>query len=495
MTTALDRLVDYAISHDLIEASERTYRLNVLYGAFCPDGGVPAIGDYQGKSIQGLLDFLCDEAVRLGRITDTQGNRDRFDSLLMGLVAESPSHISRKFYDLYQQSPKEATDWFYRFCRDVNYIRTERVARDVRWNAQTQYGTLELSINLSKPEKDPRDIAAAGKTVSSNYPACALCVENVGYVGSATQQARQNLRIIPITVNEEAWGLQYSPYVYYDEHCIVLNQEHKPMRIDAAVFDKLFDFIGLFPHYFVGSNADLPIVGGSILSHEHFQGGIHELPMAKAPMERSLTFADYPQVTAGIVKWPMSVIRLQSYDRKALSKLAARILAAWREYTDESAFVFSHTDGEPHNTITPIARMREGQYELDLVLRNNITTPEHPLGVFHPHANLHHIKKENIGLIEVQGLAVLPARLRQEWEMLKRVYISGDSFADHPQTASHATWMQDVMERRTDLTVDTFDMVIQEEIAHVFEQVLEDAGVFKRNQEGQQAFLRFVSKV
>ncbi len=495
MTTALDRLVDYAISHGLIDVSERTYRLNLLYGAFCPDGGVPDMGDCESQSIQGLLDFLCNEAVRLGRIADTQGNRDRFDSLLMGLVSESPSHVTRQFYNLYEQSPKTATDWFYRFSRDVNYIRAERVARDVRWDAQTQYGTLELSINLSKPEKDPRDIAAAGKTASVNYPACALCVENEGYVGSATQQARQNLRIIPITVNNEAWGFQYSPYVYYDEHCIVLNAEHKPMRIDAAVFDKLFDFIGLFPHYFVGSNADLPIVGGSILSHEHFQGGIHELPMAKAPIETPLTFPEYPQVTGGIVKWPMSVIRLQSQDRKVLSKLAARILAAWREYTDESAFVFSHTDGEAHNTITPIARMREGQYELDLVLRNNITTQEHPPGVFHLHAHLHHIKKENIGLIEVQGLAVLPARLRQEWEMLRQVYVSGGSFAAHPQTASHEAWMLEIMKRRTDLTPETFDAVIKEEIAHVFEQVLEDAGVFKRNQDGQAAFLRFVSKI
>lgn len=495
MATALDRLVDYAISHDLIDASERTYRLNGLYGAFCPDGGVPDVADCQEQSIQGLLNFLCDEAVRLGRIVDTQGNRDRFDSLLMGLIAESPVHITRRFFDLYEQSPKAATDWFYRFSRDVNYIRAERVARDVRWEAQTQYGTLELSINLSKPEKDPRDIAAAGKTASVNYPACALCVENEGYVGSAAQQARQNLRIIPITVQDEAWGLQYSPYVYYDEHCIILNQNHKPMRIDAAVFDKLFDFIGLFPHYFVGSNADLPIVGGSILSHEHFQGGIHELPMAKASIETPLTFADYPQITAGIVKWPMSVIRLQSKDRKALSQLAARILNAWRGYTDESAFVFSHTDGEPHNTITPIARMREGQYELDLVLRNNITTQEHPLGVFHPHAHLHHIKKENIGLIEVQGLAILPARLRQEWDMLKQVYISGGSFAALPQTASHQAWMQEIIERRTDLSADTFDAVIKEEIAHVFEQVLEDAGVFKRNEDGQKAFLRFIEKV
>lgn len=495
MATAIDRLVDYAISRALIDAGERTYRLNCLYGAFCPDGGVPDIADCQDKSIQGLLDFLCDEAVRLGRIADTQGNRDRFDSLLMGLVAESPAHVKRRFFDLYEQSPQTATDWFYQFSRDINYIRTERVACDVRWAAQTKYGTLELSINLSKPEKDPRDIAAAGKTVSVNYPACALCVENEGYVGSATQQARQNLRIIPITIQDEVWGLQYSPYVYYDEHCIVLNRNHKPMRIDDAVFDKLFDFIDIFPHYFVGSNADLPIVGGSILSHEHFQGGIHELPMAKAPIETPLTFADYPQIKAGIVKWPMSVLRLQSKDRKALSRLAARILAAWREYTDESAFLFNQTNGEPHNTITPIARMREGQYELDLVLRNNITTKEHPLGVFHPHANLHHIKKENIGLIEVQGLAVLPARLRQEWEMLKQVYVNGGSFADYPQTASHQTWMQEIIEKRTDLTADTFDTVIKEEIAHVFEQVLEDAGVFKRNAEGQEAFLRFISNI
>ena len=495
MITAIDRLVDYALSRQLIEACERRYRTNLLYGAFCVDGGVPQIGDTQTDSLQSLLDFLCDEAVRIGRIADTSGSRDRFDSLLMGLVMESPAVIIKRFAMLYKQLPQDATDWFYQVSRDSNYIRSERVAKDVRWDAQTEYGRLELSINLSKPEKDPRDIAAAGKATSVSYPACALCADNEGYAGSVTQQARQNLRIIPLSIHGEEWGMQYSPYVYYDEHCIVLNMEHKPMRIDAAIFDKLLDFIDQFPHYFIGSNADLPIVGGSILSHEHFQGGRHVLPMANAAMETPVVFDKHKNITAGIVKWPMSVLRLQGKDRKELATLAAEVLAAWREYSDESAFIFSQTDGEDHNTITPIARMRGDLYELDLVLRNNITTPQHPLGVFHPHAHLHHIKRENIGLIEVQGLAVLPSRLCKEIEMLSNVYREGGDFSSLPETAPHAEWMADVLMRRQDLTVNNFDQIIKEEIAVVFSQVLEDAGVFKRNEAGKNAFLRFLSTV
>ncbi len=495
MYTAIDRLVDYAISRDLIDSCERRYRTNLLYGAFCPDGGVPQIDDCETDSIQTLLYFLCDEAVRLDRIADTGGSRDRFDSLLMGMLTESPSVIIKRFYQLYQQSPEKATDWFYKLSRDTNYIRTERVARDVRWDAQTEYGTLELSINLSKPEKDPRDIATAGKMASVSYPACALCAENEGYAGSATQQARQNLRIIPMHIHGEEWGLQYSPYVYYDEHCILLNMAHKPMRIDHAVFDKLFDFVEQFPHYFIGSNADLPIVGGSILSHEHFQGGRHTLPMAVAKVETPVIFDKYPEVKAGIVKWPMSVLRLQGNDRTKLTELASTVLAAWREYTDELTFIFCETDGERHNTITPIARMRDGQYELDLVLRNNITTAEHPLGVFHPHAHLHHIKKENIGLIEVQGLAILPARLRKELDMLHKVYLENGKFADIPETAAHAEWMDEILMRRTDITTDNFDAIIKEEVAQVFSQVLEDAGVFKRDAAGKAGFLRFLSTI
>lgn len=495
MINAIDRLIDYALSCGLIETCERKYRTNLLYGAFCPDGGVPEIGDFQTDSIQALLNYLCDEAVRLNRIADTAGSRDRFDSLLMGLVTEAPAVVIKRFNELYEQSPKKATDWFYKLSRDVNYIRTERVAKDVRWDAQTEYGKLELSINLSKPEKDPRDIAAAGKAAAVSYPACALCAENEGYAGSATQQARQNLRIIPLSICNEEWGMQYSPYVYYDEHCIVLNAAHKPMRIDAVVFDKLFDFVDQFPHYFVGSNADLPIVGGSILSHEHFQGGCHVLPMANAKIETAVIFDEYPGIQAGIVKWPMSVLRLQGKDRRVLADVAAKVLAVWRKYSDESVFIFSETDGEMHNTITPIARMRGDLYELDLVLRNNITTPEHPLGVFHPHAHLHHIKKENIGLIEVQGLAVLPSRLRNEMEMLSRVYQAGGSFADYPETAAHAAWMEELVARRPDLTAESFDEIIKQEIALVFSQVLEDAGVYKRDQEGKNAFLRFLSHV
>ncbi len=495
MPTAIDRLVDYAISCDLIDSCERRYRTNLLYGAFCLDGGVPQLEDCETDSIQALLDFLCDEAVRLDRIADTGGSRDRFDSLLMGMLTESPSVIIKRFYQLYQQSPEKATDWFYKLSRDVNYIRAERVAKDVRWDAQTKYGKLELSINLSKPEKDPRDIAAAGKAVSLSYPACALCAENEGYAGSATQQARQNLRIIPLQIQGEEWGMQYSPYVYYDEHCILLNMAHKPMRIDNAVFDKLFDFVEQFPHYFVGSNADLPIVGGSILSHEHFQGGRHTLPMAVAQMETPVVFDEYSDVKAGIVKWPMSVLRLQGNDRTKLAELASKVLSAWREFTDESVFIFSETDGEKHNTITPIARMRDGQYELDLVLRNNITTAEHPLGVFHPHAHLHHIKKENIGLIEVQGLAILPARLCMELDMLRKVYLENGKFTDTPETAAHAEWMSEILMRRTDITADNFDEIIKEEIAQVFSQVLEDAGVFKRDAAGKAGFLRFLATI
>ena len=492
MANAIDRLVDYAVREGLCPECERLYRTNLLYGVFCPDGGVPEVGDCEAESLQALLDGLCDEAVRLGRIADTQASRDRFDTALMGALTPAPGVVIADFERRYQKSPEAATDAFYALCRKNNYIRTERVARDLRWDAPSRYGTLEISINRSKPEKDPRDIAAAGKAAASGYPACALCAQNEGYAGSLTQPARQNLRIIPLRLAGDEWGLQYSPYVYYDEHCIVLNRRHQPMRIDDAVFDKLLDFVRLFPHYFVGSNADLPIVGGSILSHEHFQGGRHELPMARARLAREIFFAEFPSVSAHTLFWPMSVVRLTSENRTELVALAQRILSLWRGYSDESAQILAASGNEIHNTITPIARRRGAAWELDLVLRNNRTSPEFPAGIFHPHEPLHHIKKENIGLIEVMGLAVLPARLVSEMAALREVFLARGDYAARPETALHADWMREVESRHPEMTGENCEAILREEIGRVFALVLEDAGVFKQTEVGQAAFARFL---
>ena len=411
----------------------------------------------------------------------------------MGAVTPRPSDVIETFRSLYGESPEKATDWFYQFSQDTNYIRATRVAKDIRWSVPSEFGDIDISINLSKPEKDPRDIAAAKTAKQSAYPKCQLCLENEGYAGRMDHPARQNHRIIPVTINESHWGFQYSPYVYYNEHCIVLNGEHVPMKIDRAAFRKLFDFVGQFPHYFLGSNADLPIVGGSILSHDHFQGGRYEFAMAKAPYESTFTVPGYEDVEAGIVHWPLSVIRLRGEDDARIIDLADHILKAWRGYTDEAAFIFAETDGEPHNTITPIARKRDGKFELDLALRNNITTEECPLGVYHPHAEYHHIKKENIGLIEVMGLAILPARLKTEMALLAECLTGDKRMEDYPELEQHAEWARDIAARRTDLNKDNVDDILKEEIGHVFVHVLEDAGVYKCTDEGRAAFERFIA--
>ena len=412
----------------------------------------------------------------------------------MGRLTPRPSQVIQDFFRRYQASPKEATDWLYRFSQDTDYIRRYRIARDVKWQAATAYGDMDITINLSKPEKDPRAIAAAKAAPQSGYPKCLLCKENEGYAGRLNHPARQNHRVIPVTINGEDWFLQYSPYVYYNEHCIVFNGRHTPMKIEKATFRKLLDFVKQFPHYFVGSNADLPIVGGSILSHDHFQGGCYTFAMERAPIEQAVAFRDFPDVEAGIVKWPMSVIRLRCADDQRLVELADRILAAWRGYTDEAAFIFAETDGEMHNTITPIARMREGQFELDLVLRNNITTEEYPLGVYHPHQELHHIKKENIGLIEVMGLAVLPARLRDELHGVAQALVCGDDLRQDEILRKHADWADELKTRYT-FTADNAEELLRREVGAVFAAVLEHAGVYKCTPEGREAFLRFIHSV
>ena len=410
----------------------------------------------------------------------------------MGALTPRPAQVIEKFQTLRAEDPQKATNWYYQFSQDTNYIRRDRIAKDMQWKAPTEYGELDITINLSKPEKDPKAIAAARNLPASAYPRCQLCAENEGYAGRVNHPARQNHRIVPITINGSPWFLQYSPYVYYNEHCICLNSEHTPMKIDKACFGKLLDFVGQFPHYFVGSNADLPIVGGSILAHDHFQGGRYTFAMAKAPVETPFTFPGYEDVQAGIVKWPMSVVRLTCADPQRLIDLADHILTAWRGYTDEKALILAETDGEPHNTITPIARRRGEDYELDLVLRNNLTTEEHPLGVYHPHAELHHIKKENIGLIEVMGLAVLPARLKTELAAVAEKLAKGEDLRADPLTASHADWAEGFA-GKYEITADNALDVVQKETGLVFAQVLEHAGVYKRNAEGKEAFLRFLN--
>lgn len=442
-----------------------------------------------------VLNALTDNAVSRGLCEDGTVSRDLFDTKLMGALLPRPSEVTDKFRELYAVSPRTATDWYYRFSCDSNYIRRDRIARDVKWTAATPYGELDITINLSKPEKDPKAIAAAKNAPQAGYPKCLLCRECEGYAGRINFPARQNHRVIPLTVNGTPWCMQYSPYVYYNEHCIVFNSKHTPMAINRATFCKLLDFIGQFPHYFVGSNADLPIVGGSILSHDHFQGGNYTFAMAKAPIEYPLEFDGFGDVKAGIVKWPMSVIRTSSENPDRLIELADKILAAWREYTDESAFIFAHLNGEPHNTITPIARKRDGVYELDLVLRNNITTPEHPLGVFHPHAELHHIKKENIGLIEVMGLAVLPARLKLEMTELEKAMLENRDISNDETLKKHADWANEIKQKYPDINKDNISGIIRNEIGLVFAKVLEHAGVYKRTPEGIAAFKKFAASV
>ena len=490
---AIKDLVGYAVRTGLIEESDRTWTVNALLEAMRLDSWEEP-QEAQERPLEDILRELLDDAAARGLIHDDVTSRDLFDTELMGRLTPRPSQVIQAFFRRYQVSPKEATDWLYRFSQDTDYIRRYRIARDVKWQAATAYGELDITINLSKPEKDPRAIAAAKAAPQSGYPKCLLCKENEGYAGRLNHPARQNHRVIPVTINGEDWFLQYSPYVYYNEHCIVFNGRHTPMKIEKATFRKLLDFVKQFPHYFVGSNADLPIVGGSILSHDHFQGGCYTFAMERAPIEQTVAFRDFPDVEAGIVKWPMSVIRLRCADDRRLVELADRILAAWRGYTDEAAFIFAETDGEMHNTITPIARMREGQFELDLVLRNNITTEEYPLGVYHPHQELHHIKKENIGLIEVMGLAVLPARLKDELHGVAQALVRGDDLRQDETLRKHADWADELKTRYT-FTADNAEELLRREVGAVFAAVLEHAGVYKCTPEGREAFLRFIHSV
>lgn len=493
--TAVAKLVRYAENTGLIAPEDHIWAVNTLLEALKLDSYEEPVLDDAPIELPAVLDELMDDAHARGVMeNDSIVYRDLFDTSLMGRLTPPPREVIAKFRALYAQNPVEATNWYYKFSQDTNYIRRDRIARDMQWKADTAYGELDITINLSKPEKDPKAIAAARDLPAASYPKCQLCPENAGYAGRLNHPARQNHRIIPITIDQTPWYMQYSPYVYYNEHCIVFNSVHTPMKIDRACFRKLLDFIGQFSHYFVGSNADLPIVGGSILAHDHFQGGRYEFAMAKAPVETELHFTGFDDIRAGIVRWPMSVIRLTAADPDRLVELADRILNAWRGYTDAEATIFAETDGVPHNTITPIARRRGSDYEIDLVLRNNLTTEEHPLGLYHPHAELHHIKKENIGLIEVMGLAVLPARLKNELAVLGEKMVKGEDLRADPLTASHAEWAERIMQEN-EVTADNVTDILQREVGLVFAQVLEHAGVYKRTEEGKKAFLRFAESV
>ncbi len=506
---AVKKLVAYGLRTELIEKEDIIYAVNSLLIILGQDSAEFEIDEIEklsegidkatiddGTYLEGVLKELDDYAAANGLIeNDSVVYRDLFDTKLMGALTERPSAVIKKFNEKYAVSPEAATEYYYNFSRNTDYIRRYRISKDMKWTAETEYGDLDITINLSKPEKDPKAIAAARNAKQSGYPKCQLCWENEGYSGRVDHPARENHRIIPVTIQNSKWGFQYSPYVYYNEHCIVFNSKHIPMKIEHNTFCKLFDFVKQFPHYFVGSNADLPIVGGSILSHDHFQGGHYTFAMAKAPVERSFTVKGFEDVESGIVKWPMSVIRLSAKDSDRVIELADVILNKWRAYTDEAAFIFAETDGTPHNTITPIARKRGENYELDLVLRNNITTDEHPLGVYHPHAQLHHIKKENIGLIEVMGLAVLPARLKKEMADLKEAILKGADLRADEVLEKHADWVDQFKTKYDSINKDNIDEIIQKEIGEVFMHVLEDAGVYKRTPEGQAAFDRFVSSL
>ena len=489
----IKKLVQYGIDTGLTPECERIYTTNLLLDLMRENSYEDVACDLSDIVLEDVLHDLLDEACARGIIEDDITSRDLFDTKLMNALLPRPAQVQQTFRDQYEISPEAATAYYYKFSQDSDYIRRYRIKKDQKWTVDTAYGTLDITINLSKPEKDPKAIAAARNSAASSYPKCQLCMENEGYAGRADHPARENHRIIPITINDSDWGFQYSPYVYYNEHCIVFNGEHTPMKIERNTFVKLFDFIKLFPHYFLGSNADLPIVGGSILSHDHFQGGHYTFAMAKAPVIRSFTVKGYEDVTAGIVKWPLSVIRLQCADESRIIDLADHILRTWRGYTDPDAFIFAETDRQPHNTITPIARKRGDLYELDLTLRNNITTEEHPLGVYHPHAALHHIKRENIGLIEVMGLAVLPARLKSELELLKEYILEGKDIRSNDSIEKHADWVDEFLPNYPEINASNVEEILQQEVGKVFCQVLEDAGVYKCTPEGMEAFERFTN--
>ena len=493
---AIRKLVQYGLNTGLITEIDRIYAVNQILDVLHLDEYEEPIKTEEPIVLEDVLKELLDYACEQKLIPeDNIVYRDLFDTRLMNCLMPRPVEVVHTFWRKYQESPKKATDYFYKLSQDSDYIRRYRVIKDMKWVAKSKYGDLDITINLSKPEKDPKAIAAAKLAKQSGYPKCLLCMENVGYAGRPNHPARNNHRIIPITINDTAWGFQYSPYVYYNEHCIVFNGDHVPMKIERQTFIKLFDFVELFPHYLLGSNADLPIVGGSILSHDHFQGGNYTFAMAKAPMERKFKLAEFEDVEAGIIYWPMSVIRLRARDSDRLVDLAEVILKAWRGYTDEEAFVFAETEGEPHNTITPIARKNGEFFELDLVLRNNITTEEFPLGVYHPHQELHHIKKENIGLIEVMGLAVLPSRLKDELSVLGAYIVEGKDIESNEAIAKHGPWVKEFLPKYEKITEDNVQDILKHEVGLVFERVLEDAGVYKCTEEGRRFFERFMKKV
>ena len=503
---AISNLLCYGISHELICPQDVVFTMNSLLSLLQIDDPGEELSDTarqineqqscRAADLCRILEVICDYAEEKGIIpAGSITMRDLFDTKVMGILTDRPSHVTERFFREYNRSPEAATDWYYRFSQDTNYIRRDRIKKDLKWKTQTPYGLLDITINLSKPEKDPAAIAAAGKIKSSSYPKCALCMENEGYAGRINHPARQNHRLIPLTIAGGNWYLQYSPYVYYNEHCIVLNGDHVPMVIEKRVFSALFDFLDQFPHYFIGSNADLPIVGGSILSHEHFQGGHYRFAMEQAPLLKSIMFHGFDDIDAGIVRWPLSVIRLTGKDRRRVEDLADIILHAWRDYSDKEVNLLSHTDATPHNTITPIARRKGSAYQLDLVLRNNRTTADSPLGIFHPRASYHHIKKENIGLIEVMGLAVLPSRLAAEMKSLRQALLTGKDLSEDQALASHAAWLDGIRQKYSGFSDDNVDGILRNEIGLVFMQVLEDCGIYKNTDEGHKAFMRFIGHI
>lgn len=490
----IKRLVQYGIDNKLIPECERIYSTNMLLEVF----GKEDFSDPDVKYnliLDEILGNLLDAAVKLNIIEDSVTYRDLFDTKIMNCITPRPGQVISTFFEKYEKSPEEATNFYYNFSTKTNYIRKSRIEKNKNWKYQCEYGNLDITINLSKPEKDPKAIAAAKNVKASSYPKCALCIENEGYAGRVNHPARQNHRIIPLTLNNSKWGFQYSPYVYYNEHCIVFNGEHTPMKIEKSTFVKLFDFVKMFPHYFLGSNADLPIVGGSILTHDHFQGGNYTFAMANAPIIKEFSVGDFHDVKCGILKWPISVIRLESENLDSLINLGNHILEVWRNYSDEEYFIFSETDGTPHNTVTLIARIKDGKYQVDIALRNNITTKEHPLGVFHPHENLHHIKKENIGLIELMGLAVLPARLNKEMDILSDYILNNKDIRSNEEIRKHADWAYNFIPKYESITKDNINEILQQEIGKTFVKVLEDAGVYKCTPDGMKGFMKFIQQL
>lgn len=494
VSSAIKSLVKYAIKQGLIDALDEAWAINRVLEVLSMDSIEMDAEVFENAELEALLEILLDYACENGICEDSVVFRDLLDTKIMGVLTPAPSAVIKKFNELYEESPQKATEYYYYLARKSDYIREYRIKNDLKWVTNTDYGEIDITINLSKPEKDPKAIAAALKMKQSSYPLCMLCPENEGYAGRVNHPARQNHRVIPLDLEGEAWCLQYSPYVYYNEHCIVFDKNHVPMKISEKGFRRLFAIVKKFPHYFVGSNADLPIVGGSVLTHDHFQGGNYTFAMAKAGIETSVTFKGYEDITAGIVKWPMSVLRLIGDDTDRLCELSGKILAKWRGYTDEDAFIFAETDGTPHNTITPIARYRDGKFEIDLVLRNNITTEQYPDGVYHPHPEHHHIKKENIGLIEVMGLAVLPSRLKTEIALLKDAMVNGSDITADERIAKHAEWAENI-KNNNEITAENCEKILQDEIGKVFADILSQCGVFDRNEEGKKQFIKFVDKV